>query len=115
MIRTTINNFSFLDTIKQLREAWTGSKDLTLDNEKVRLYSEPFPCCGLKQFLEPKGGKEDLANLIQELDDLDYAQKNNDLYKFRQSGDLKHVHSPLVRQFRYYSRLNSCIPESMIN
>ena len=85
--------------MKQLRDAWTGSKDLVADNERMCLYSQPFPCCSLKQFVETKS-REDIGNLIQELDDLDYVQKNNDLYKFRQSGDLKNVHTPLVRQFR---------------
>lgn len=89
-------------TVKQLRESWSSSKELHLDNDKIGLFSEPFPCCSLKQFLETKN-QEDLGNLIQELDDLDYAQKNNDLYKFRQSGDLKNVHSSLLRQFRYVS------------
>lgn len=45
------------------------------------VYNKPFMCCCLPNFVE---NESSLADLKDELLDLEFFEKNNDLYKFHQ-------------------------------
>jgi len=78
------------------------SKDLFDADRIAALRSEfanklPFPHCTIENFVD----SQFLAAMLDELKNLDYASKNNDLYNFSQSEeDLKCVTFPLVTHFR---------------
>ncbi len=75
-----------------LKSAW-GSEEKSLDKDDVLLVNEPFTCCSVKGFLSSSDAVE---SLITELEDVDFLQKDNDLYKFRQSPDLADSSSPTL-------------------
>nr|KAG5690020.1 hypothetical protein BaRGS_013370 [Batillaria attramentaria] len=57
----------------------------------------PFRHVRLPNFISDR---EFVADLITELQSLDMQDKNNDLYKFKQSIELKHVNSPCIKSLR---------------
>ncbi|XP_076439977.1 prolyl 3-hydroxylase OGFOD1-like [Babylonia areolata] len=63
----------------------------------VEVFTTPFRHASLPNFVPDK---EYLEQLIVELSSLDMNEKNNDLYKFKQSMELKHVNSPCINIFR---------------
>ncbi|KAG7230506.1 hypothetical protein INR49_024615 [Caranx melampygus] len=74
-----------------VKEAWSrGSRccqgDLELD-------CHPFPHCIIKNFL---GSETFVENLQRELLQLNFHEKSNDLYKFKQSDDLKKRTEPHI-------------------
>ena len=60
-------------------------------------FSSPFCCCQLHHFLQDPAF---LTPLQDELLELDFTEKNNDLYKFRQTADLGPQKSPHVSGLR---------------
>lgn len=63
------------------------------------IYNEPFFCCHLPKFIE---NETFLTELKDELLDLTFYEKNNDLYKFHQSDDLKETKSPYISALRKF-------------
>jgi len=68
-----------------------------LKDSPATLITEPFRCCQLNDFVSDAGF---LDALKDELLELDFIEKNNDLYKFQQTADLGGVERPHVRALR---------------
>lgn len=75
---------------KCLRQAWLGdeteAESEVIVSEEVKVIKHPFTCCSVNNLVD---SKEEIEELILELQELEFKEKNNDLYKFKQSGDLK--------------------------
>ena len=97
-------HFKFSDVLqnqkKQLSEMWKTGKVTDETLKDIELIREPYQCCSLKNVIE--NSKDIMSELVRELNDVELNDKNNDLYKFKQSGkDLKHLHhSPLISGLR---------------
>ena len=85
---------------KQLSEMWKTGKVTDETLKDIELIREPYQCCSLKNVIQ--NSKDLMSELVRELNDVELNDKNNDLYKFKQSGkDLKHLHhSPLISGLR---------------
>ena len=57
------------------------------------VYKNPFSCCQLKNFFQDD---DFLYKLKDELLSLSFSEKSNDLYKFKQSQDLKKVNTSAI-------------------
>lgn len=84
-----------LDTSVSLNLKLSTSVDLISDSYKsnqslefVEVIHKPFKCVRLKNFI---ANENFLHELKPELNELEFCPKNNDLYKFSQSQDLKNV------------------------
>lgn len=81
-----------------VKSAFNGQFDDADLPEGVQIITEPFKCIVIPNFLEDDGFLEDLK---KELDyDIEYIPKNNDLYRFRQSDDLKNTDLPAIKSVR---------------
>uniref|UniRef100_A0A667WG15 Prolyl 3-hydroxylase OGFOD1 n=1 Tax=Myripristis murdjan TaxID=586833 RepID=A0A667WG15_9TELE len=69
---------------RAVREAWSRREHYSHGN--LELDCHPFPHCIIQNFISSEAFVE---NLQRELLDLSFHEKSNDLYKFRQSDDLK--------------------------
>ena len=91
--------FEFSGTLQnqqdKLAQAWKSS-DNVQDFQDIQLIRDPFQACVIDNVISNAG--ETFGDLIQELKDVEMCDKNNDLYKFKQSvQDLKHLeNSPFV-------------------
>ncbi|XP_013406972.1 prolyl 3-hydroxylase OGFOD1 [Lingula anatina] len=86
---------------KNIQEEIRRLQNSLLKGEAI-LHATPFSCCVLPKFIQDPGNF--LETLKDELLDQVFYQKNNDLYKFQQSNDLKKIHTPCVKmlcQFLY--------------
>ncbi|XP_052776787.1 prolyl 3-hydroxylase OGFOD1-like [Mya arenaria] len=82
----------------KLKESWSKRKDFSEDATGLQLSQEPFCHCMVPGFLSEE---KDIEQLKDELMDLEFVPKNNDLYKFIQSSeDLKTSKSPMISAFR---------------
>ncbi|XP_059099448.1 prolyl 3-hydroxylase OGFOD1-like [Tigriopus californicus] len=92
-----------LEAVKsQMKTKWTSEKPKSNgeSDPQVELSHEPFTYCAIKNFVQsPKSLLEDLT---QELNDLQMTEKNNDLYKFHQSGDLKAEKQEMIQKFIHF-------------
>lgn len=88
--------------------AWTaapagavkGGKIINLgESNNCQLFKSPFNCLQLKSFFQDESY---IFKLRKELLGLPFADKSNDLYKFRQSSDLKKVTSPAISALRKF-------------
>jgi len=82
-----------------ISKAWREENG-QVDRSEVQVLSDPFTCCLIHDFLP----KEVLNELEETLNDLELREKDNDLYKFRQSGDLKSEENGLIREVSRYLR-----------
>ena len=90
--------------ISQIRAAWLeGDGGAGLETDSVTVHKTPFTCCSVRNFAAD-GPESDVADLVTELGDLEFAEKSNDLYKFRQSADLARAKSCRIRAFRELMR-----------
>ncbi|XP_067327107.1 prolyl 3-hydroxylase OGFOD1 isoform X2 [Anolis sagrei] len=84
---------------KDLKEkagaAWARKE--ALRDEAVVLDPAPFPHCVITNFIQTEGF---LEGLQKELLSLDFHEKCNDLYKFKQSDDLKKRREPHIAALR---------------
>uniref|UniRef100_A0A3B3RAC8 Prolyl 3-hydroxylase OGFOD1 n=1 Tax=Paramormyrops kingsleyae TaxID=1676925 RepID=A0A3B3RAC8_9TELE len=93
------------DIKEKVKEAWHRRKPFS--HGGLVLDCQPFPHCVLNNFIQNEGF---LENLQKELLALNFHEKSNDLYKFKQSDDLKQrkgAHIPGLRtvifdQFRHW-------------
>ena len=72
------------------------SKQENFEDSCLTVTNHPFNCCQMKNILEP----EFLEKLNHELKGLELKEKNNDLYKFHQSGELNKVQLPALQGFK---------------
>lgn len=80
--------------IKNLKNNW--KQNMLLSNKSIEVIVNPFKVCVLQDFLCNK----DLLNEIrQEIYELDFNQRNMDLYEFFQSKDLKYLNSNHLSHF----------------
>ncbi|XP_004067239.1 prolyl 3-hydroxylase OGFOD1 [Oryzias latipes] len=80
---------------RAMKEAWGCGTHWSQGN--VELDCHPFPHCIIKNFLSSKTFGE---NLQRELLELNFHEKSNDLYKFKQSDDLKKRKEPHIAGLR---------------
>ncbi|XP_071444717.1 prolyl 3-hydroxylase OGFOD1 [Hetaerina americana] len=76
----------------KLFESWTSGKDLILAPD-IEFRSEPFRHCVIRNFCHDA---DFLEGLKEELYDVEYSEKSNDLYQFHQSIDLGSSQSPHI-------------------
>lgn len=55
------------------------------DNKDMLFDNDPFPHCVIRNFLQQNGSVNELQNSVLKLD---YLEKSNDLYKFKQVGTI---------------------------
>lgn len=85
---------------KNLAFSYASKSNQGPTQEDVRgfaVYTVPFKHVTLPRLLEDG---DFVDGLISELQDLEMLDKNNDLYKFKQSIELKHGSSPCIKAFR---------------
>ncbi|XP_064605559.1 prolyl 3-hydroxylase OGFOD1-like [Liolophura sinensis] len=87
----------FKDCLVERYRKNDGANDGSWTDSGVTLHSVPFKCCELKNFIEEDGY---LKRLKQDLESLKFFPKNNDLYKFHQSDDLKTVSHQSIQHLR---------------
>ncbi|XP_034281363.1 prolyl 3-hydroxylase OGFOD1 [Pantherophis guttatus] len=80
---------------EKVAAAWAGQEPL--EHEAVILDPAPFPHCVIPGFIPNEDFLEDLQ---RELLSLDFHEKCNDLYKFKQSDDLKKRGGPHIAALR---------------
>lgn len=83
-------------TRSALKKAFLEKIPCHVDNV-AEFSCKPFSLCSLHNFLN---SSDDIEGLKNELFDIDLHPKNNDLYKFHQSDDLKNYDTPYIRAFR---------------
>jgi hypothetical protein len=76
--------------------AFSHAGDDNVPSKHLVVGEKPFPYCVMRQLLE----EPFLPELRQELSGLRLREKNNDLYRFRQSGELKRAAGPCVAALR---------------
>lgn len=82
--------------------AWTSDEKEPIElavNSAAVVYKNPFSCCQLKNFFQDD---DFLYRLKDELQSLNFSEKSNDLYKFRQSQDLKKVSTSAVSALKNF-------------
>ncbi|XP_018523589.1 prolyl 3-hydroxylase OGFOD1 [Lates calcarifer] len=93
---------------RAVKEAWSRKSSCSLGD--LELDCHPFPHCIIKNFL----GSETFAeNLQRELLGLNFHEKSNDLYKFKQSDDLRKRTEPHIAGLRaaLFGRFRSWLSE----
>uniref|UniRef100_A0A2D4P115 Prolyl 3-hydroxylase OGFOD1 n=1 Tax=Micrurus surinamensis TaxID=129470 RepID=A0A2D4P115_MICSU len=80
---------------EKVAAAWASQEPL--QHEAITLDPAPFPHCVIPDFIP---NKDFLEELRRELLSLDFHEKCNDLYKFKQSDDLKKRGGPHVAALR---------------
>ncbi|TNN87464.1 Prolyl 3-hydroxylase OGFOD1 [Liparis tanakae] len=93
---------------KSVQEAWSQRTAHTQGD--LELDCQPFPHCIIKNFL---GSETFVENLQRELMELNFHEKSNDLYKFKQSDDLKKRTEPHISGLRaaLFGRFRSWLGE----
>ena len=89
------------DFRKSAKQAWHSTEDcreISLEKGAV-IHKYPFSCCVLPDFV---GNVQFLYELKEELLSLDFNEKNNDLYKFQQSEDLKSKKNQAVNALKTF-------------
>uniref|UniRef100_T1JIB2 Prolyl 4-hydroxylase alpha subunit domain-containing protein n=1 Tax=Strigamia maritima TaxID=126957 RepID=T1JIB2_STRMM len=91
-INSAYKEINFITTFGDVFKSKTSSlPDETLD---CTVSNEPFKFCCLPNFLD---SEDFLKRLKTELLDCDFVDKNNDLYKFQQSDELRNINLPHVK------------------
>ncbi|XP_037078380.1 prolyl 3-hydroxylase OGFOD1-like [Pollicipes pollicipes] len=86
-------SYSSVDFKELFSKFWNGEVE-DLQDSPATAFKEPFKCCQLKNFISDH---EFLDSLKDELLDLDFVEKNNDLYKFHQTTDLGKMQTPHIQ------------------
>ncbi|CAG5115283.1 unnamed protein product [Candidula unifasciata] len=93
-----LNTYLFSTKIQtELQKCYKDSNDFCDGTSGMQLYCSPFHHCILPNFVTDS---DYIADLESALLDLPLKEKNNDLYKFRQSNDLNHSKSQALTLFR---------------
>ncbi|KAJ7986157.1 hypothetical protein DPEC_G00347870 [Dallia pectoralis] len=83
------------DVKRGVKEAWSQKEPYSHGGLELDCY--PFPHCIIRNFLQ---GDTFTENLKRELLELNFHEKSNDLYKFKQSDDLKKRKEPHITGLR---------------
>ncbi|XP_068249664.1 prolyl 3-hydroxylase OGFOD1 [Palaemon carinicauda] len=83
---------------EEIIKCWSKSSPLQKDNG-CKILSQPFKCMYMPQFLQDASF---LNKVKEELSSLEMYKKNNDLYKFKQTSDLKSMSSPYIGTLRKF-------------
>ncbi|KAJ8271897.1 hypothetical protein COCON_G00107560 [Conger conger] len=83
------------DVKEKVKEAWRKNEQCT--HGGIEVDCNPFPHCVLRNFIQDQTFVE---NLQRELLNLNFHDKSNDLYKFKQSDDLKKRKEPYIAGLR---------------
>ncbi|XP_065184155.1 prolyl 3-hydroxylase OGFOD1-like [Sycon ciliatum] len=91
-------NDAFLEEtlLSSMKKSIRKRKSLSNDNAKV--FSSPFICCSLRDFVTDKGTF--IKDLRKEVEDLPFVAKINDLYSFQQTDDIRNCPGPCLEAFR---------------
>uniref|UniRef100_G3MPY1 uS12 prolyl 3-hydroxylase n=1 Tax=Amblyomma maculatum TaxID=34609 RepID=G3MPY1_AMBMU len=92
-----LNHKLFSDETKSNLKAAFAKREAGQFGTAVELITEPFNVCILHNLLADAGCVDSLKN---ELFDIEFHAKNNDLYKFHQSDDLQNFDTPYIHAFR---------------
>ncbi|XP_066984448.1 prolyl 3-hydroxylase OGFOD1-like isoform X2 [Macrobrachium rosenbergii] len=82
----------------EIVKCWSEGSPLQKDNG-FKLLTEPFKCIYMPYFLQDGNF---LQKVKEELSSLELHKKSNDLYKFKQTSDLKSVSSPCIESLRKF-------------
>jgi Rps23 Pro-64 3,4-dihydroxylase Tpa1-like proline 4-hydroxylase len=82
--------------IDQFNDAYLNKKNLDLNG--ITLTHEPFTHCVISDLVDDKQFVQELVKEMKSK--LKFIQKNNDLYKFKQTSDLASTKSTNVSKFR---------------
>ncbi|XP_041841802.1 prolyl 3-hydroxylase OGFOD1 [Melanotaenia boesemani] len=80
---------------RAMKEAWSSRTHYS--HGDLELDCHPFPHCIIRNFLRSETFVE---NLQRELLELNFHEKSNDMYKFKQSDDLKKRREPHIARLR---------------
>uniref|UniRef100_T2M9H1 uS12 prolyl 3-hydroxylase n=1 Tax=Hydra vulgaris TaxID=6087 RepID=T2M9H1_HYDVU len=95
-IKNDLNLVLTSEEIKQkVAEAFSTLSEFI--HEDMHFFTDPFPCCTIKNFLKNVDYVNELKN---ELLQLDFIPKSNDLYQFKQSRDLNNAKSKNIAILR---------------
>jgi prolyl 3-hydroxylase /prolyl 3,4-dihydroxylase len=84
------------ETIEALNESYKTHKEL-IDLDGISLYHEPYTHCIIDNLLNNEQFQQELK---QQLLELKFKKKNNDLYKFCQTNDLKKCKKEAILKFK---------------
>lgn len=80
--------------LNNFKHSW--KQNVPLVNKSLEMIVDPFKVCVMQNFLH---NKELVNDIRQEFYELDFNQRNMDLYEFFQSKDLKYLNSTYLRDF----------------
>lgn len=80
--------------LNNFKHSW--KQNVPLINKNLEIIVDPFKVCVMQNFLD---NKELVNDIRQEFYELDFNQRNMDLYEFFQSKDLKYLNSTYLRDF----------------
>ena len=89
-------------SLKQgLKQCWKADQNSVSEflDQSVLLIKDPFTCLSVNNFFSKDSS---IHELIDELENQEIKPKNNDLYKFLQSSELKRCKNPVVRGLRQF-------------
>lgn len=92
-----VNSELISDKTKDELKAAFAEKKAGHFGTAAELITEPFNVCLLHNLI---GDNESVDSLKNELFDIEFHTKNNDLYKFHQSDDLQNFDTPYIHAFR---------------
>ncbi|XP_069693460.1 prolyl 3-hydroxylase OGFOD1 [Periplaneta americana] len=95
--KVSISN-SLKTGVNTINDAWSSEKSLSTDYN-LHFSNGPFKHCIAEDFIEET---EFLKELKEELLELDFIMKRNDLYQFHQSCDLSAVNKPCINSFKRF-------------
>ncbi|XP_069158777.1 uncharacterized protein [Procambarus clarkii] len=77
----------------KIKKHWSEGKGQFCEDTGLEVIKEPFTCCYLPNFLK---NEDCLKGVVEELQDMQFIMKSNDLYKFSQTCDLKKALTPHI-------------------
>ncbi|XP_071952264.1 prolyl 3-hydroxylase OGFOD1-like [Antedon mediterranea] len=93
-INSRVNQIYFeKELMQKFNSSFNERKGFLHDETDAQIHSDPFTCCVLPNFIENDEFTEDLQD---ELLNLDFVEKSNDLYKFHQSQALQNISNPNI-------------------
>lgn len=86
-------------TTKNTSTGSEGPSEYSISDDAAKVHCDPFTCCVLPNFIKDEAFLEGLKD---ELLNLDFCDKSNDLYKFQQSDALQNISSPYISGLRTF-------------
>lgn len=99
-VTTELNSLYVDDSCKnEIHKHWTEEQVPLCKDTGLEVTMEPFKCCYAPDFLK---NADYLDGVKDELQDIELIMKSNDLYKFRQTSDLKNITTPHIAGLRRF-------------